>query len=181
MARQKKYSRQQLIDGAFEVVAEHGFRNFTAREVAKKLHSSTQPIYLEFSGMDDLKEAVSVKLHDYLRTKIFTRTITGDNVIDMGLSYIYFATHESELFKCLFVEDYGGGERMYSFSNNTFTERARADETYARLTPFEMAQLHDATWITVTGLASLSCSTIIHPTEEQLITIIKDSIRAILK
>lgn len=177
MARTRKLSQDDIVNSAFELIAEIGLNNLSARSVAKQMGCSTQPIYQEFKSMADLRQHIFLKIDDYLQTEIFTKAITGDNVVDMGLSYIHFATHESELFKILFLDDYGGGERMHTFSYEMFTKRAQEDATYAQLTGEQMNRLHNGTWITVTGLASLSCSAIIHPTTEQLVAIIKDSIR----
>ncbi|MGX7199716.1 TetR/AcrR family transcriptional regulator [Enterococcus nangangensis] len=180
MARKKVITRQQILDAAYDLVAQEGFQKFTARNIAQHMACSTQPIYLEFRNMDELKEAVFDRIHDYLGEEIFTKAITGDNVVDMGLNYIYFAKHENKLYKALYLEDYGGGERMHSFSYTMFSQRARKDEHYANLPEDVINRLHTGTWITVTGLASLMSSNIIHPTQEQMIAIIQDSIGTIL-
>ncbi|MFX3903965.1 TetR/AcrR family transcriptional regulator, partial [Streptococcus suis] len=41
--------------------------------------------------------------------------------------------------------------------------------------------LHMGTWVVATGVAALMTSGIIHPSEEQIIHLMKDSIEAILE
>ena len=59
MARKKTITREQILAAAYEVVATEGFSRFTARNIASKMKCSTQPIYLEFKNMDDLKTELS--------------------------------------------------------------------------------------------------------------------------
>ena len=53
--RRKVYTKDQILKAAYDVVAKEGFKGFTARNIAKKMGISTQPIYLEFKNMEDLK------------------------------------------------------------------------------------------------------------------------------
>lgn len=175
MARRKVITRAQILTAAYDLVAQEGFQRFTARNIAAHMHCSTQPIYLEFKNMEDLKEAVFLKIESYLSEVIFNEVRTGDSVIDMGLNYIYFAQKENKLYKALYLEDYGGGERMHNFSYRMYAKRVSEDKKYAALNKTQVEALHTGTWIIVTGLASLMSSKIIHPTEEQLTQIIQDS------
>ena len=180
MARRKEITRDQILVAALIVVEEQGFHRFTARSVARQMKCSTQPIYLEFTNMDGLREAVFNRIHDYLGDEIFSKSVTGDNVVDMGLNYIAFARERSQLFKALFIEDYDGGERMYNFSEEMFTKHAKEDEHYQNLSAEIMDRLHSGTWITVTGLASLMSSGILTPDQKQLTAIIQDAIATIV-
>lgn len=179
MARRKVITREQILNAAYDLVAQEGFQKFTARNIANHMGCSTQPIYLEFKNMDDLKEAVFQKIEDYLSEVIFQEKRTGDSVVDMGLNYIYFAQRENKLYKALYLEDYGGGERMHNFSFTRYAKRMSEDEKYADLTEKQVAALHTGTWIIVTGLASLMSSGIISPSEEQLISLIENSITSL--
>ena len=60
--RRKVYTKDQILKAAHEVVLESGFEKFTARNVAKKMGISTQPIYLEFKNMEDLKRTLLQKI-----------------------------------------------------------------------------------------------------------------------
>ena len=66
MARKKTITRDQILEAAYTVVSTEGFSRFTARNIAAKMNCSTQPIYLEFQNMEDLKMALIRKVHDHL-------------------------------------------------------------------------------------------------------------------
>lgn len=55
----KKISKETIIDAAVDVLREGGAAAINARSVAKELGCSTQPIYLSFQNMDDLKAAMT--------------------------------------------------------------------------------------------------------------------------
>ncbi len=42
--RRKVYTKDQILKAAYDVVAKEGFKGFTARNIAKKMGISTQPI-----------------------------------------------------------------------------------------------------------------------------------------
>ncbi|WP_071131790.1 TetR/AcrR family transcriptional regulator [Enterococcus timonensis] len=174
-------TREDIIKAGYELVAQEGFHKFTARNIAKLMGTSTAPIYAEFHSMDALKETIFQRIENYLGEVIFNEVRTGDSIVDMGLNYIYFAMGENKLYKALYLEDYGGGERMHNFSYRMYTKRVSEDNKYQSLSKGQVDALHYGTWIIVTGLASLMSSHIIMPTEEQLISIIKDSYEALSK
>ena len=55
----KKVSREAILDAAVEVLRDGGFSAINARSVARKLGCSTQPIYLSFQNMAELKAALT--------------------------------------------------------------------------------------------------------------------------
>ena len=59
MPAARRISRDEIIDAAVEVLRDGGFSAVNARSVAKKLGCSTQPIYLSFKSMDELKTALT--------------------------------------------------------------------------------------------------------------------------
>ena len=170
MARKKTITKEQILTAAYEVVATEGFSKFTARNIANKMKCSTQPIYLEF-----------LKIHKYLAKEVFPVKHTGNTIVDLALNYIHFATSESKLYRALYLEEYGGGKKMQEFSYHYFTEAVKADPEYANLNDVQIDSLHMGTWVVATGVAALMTSGIIHPSEEQIIHLMKDSIEAILE
>ncbi|MGK0552334.1 TetR/AcrR family transcriptional regulator [Enterococcus faecalis] len=181
MARKKTITKEQILNAAYEVVATEGFSKFTARNIANKMKCSTQPIYLEFKNMDDLREALFKKIHNYLAKEIFPVKHTGNTIVDLALNYIHFAASESKLFRALYLEEYGGGQKMQEFSYNYFSEAVKEDEQYTNLNDEQIDSLHLGTWVVATGIAALMSSGIIHPSDQQIERLMQDSIDGILE
>jgi AcrR family transcriptional regulator len=179
--RRKVYTREHILKAAYELINKEGFGNFTARNIAKQMGISTQPIYLEFENMQDLKNTLVEAVFKELSENVFPVEQTGDKVIDLGLNYIHFAQEKHNLYIALFVDDYGGGKLMHSFSSDYFKKLIKAEPKYSSLSEAEITALHDGTWIVVTGIASLASAGIITPTDEQIVKVIKETIANILE
>ena len=59
MPAAKRISKEAIIDAAAAVLRTGGFEAINARSVAKALGCSTQPIYLSFRNMEELKSALT--------------------------------------------------------------------------------------------------------------------------
>ena len=55
------FTKESIIEAAFELATEKGLKSISARLVAQKLKSSTAPVYSYFKSMDELKEVVRNK------------------------------------------------------------------------------------------------------------------------
>lgn len=176
MARKKTITREQILRAAYDVVATEGFSKFTARNIANKMKCSTQPIYLEFKNMEDLKEVLLDKLYNYLSTEVLPVEHTNRPVIDLALNYIHFAGKQKQLYRSLYLEESGGGKRMHEFSNQYFNDTVKKDPKYQHLNEDQIRSLNMGCWIVATGIASLMSSSIIKPTDEEIVTLIQDTI-----
>ena len=58
MPPKPKYTKEEIIAAAFELVREAGSDALTAREVGKRLSTSSSPIFTVFRDMDELRCAV---------------------------------------------------------------------------------------------------------------------------
>lgn len=179
--RRKVYTKDQILKAAYEVVENEGFSGFTARNIAKKMGISTQPIYLEFKNMSDLKNTLLDEICNHLYYDIFPEVRTGDTIIDLGLSYVYFAKEQSNLYNALYVQEYGGGKKMHDFSYNYFHQLIMEHPKYSQLSEKKINALHVGTWICVTGIATLMSSGIIEPTQDEIVHLIDRTIENILQ
>ncbi|HPR81328.1 MAG TPA: TetR/AcrR family transcriptional regulator [Enterococcus sp.] len=178
--RHKVYKREHILKAAYEVIAKDGFTNFTARNVAKKMGVSTQPIYLEFENMQDLKNTLVETVYEDLKKKVFSVEHTGDKLMDLAINYIDLSQKNPKLFIALFIDNYGGGKLMYKQSYDHFCQTIHEHPEYADLSEEHLKALHTGIWISVTGVAALMSSGVIEPTRQQIITVVQQTIDSIL-
>ena len=110
----KKVSREAIIDAAVEVLREGGSAAINARSVAKKLGCSTQPIYLSFQSMDELKAAMTqraIALHtQHVREWLNILEADGScyreysHYSSFGIGFVKFAAEEKYLFRWLYLD-----------------------------------------------------------------------------
>ena len=103
MPPKAKYTRETMIDIAYDLVREHGEASLTARNLAAALGTSTAPIFTAFSSIDEVTRAVAQKAMarygEYLEEgKQINPPFKG-----FGLKYIQFAKDEPQLFRMLFM------------------------------------------------------------------------------
>lgn len=91
MARKKEIDKQRILDAAYKLAVRGGIESLTARNIAKAVNCSTQPIYLEFENMQDLRNQVLARISDELKSNTLQQNFTGEPLIDLDLSYLYFA------------------------------------------------------------------------------------------
>ena len=98
--RNMQFSREDIIEAAFEMVRKTGWEGFSVQAVGKAINSSTMPIYSQFANVRELEDAVCVKAMELLKERMLVER-TGDRWIDQGISYVRFAEEERFLFRCL--------------------------------------------------------------------------------
>ncbi|MGG7078442.1 TetR/AcrR family transcriptional regulator [Clostridium sardiniense] len=104
MPPKNKFSKEQIIDAAFEIAREEGMDSITIRKVASKLKSSIAPIYVNFNEVDELKMAVISKVQE-ISTDMIVEQNTGDAFFDIGIASIKFAKNYSTIFKDLLLKE----------------------------------------------------------------------------
>ncbi len=64
MPPKNKISKEEIIEAAFQIAKEEGLSGITVRNVAKHLGCSIAPIYVNFETIDDLTNAVTMRVLD---------------------------------------------------------------------------------------------------------------------
>ena len=110
----RKTSKEAIINAAVDVLRESGAAALNARNVAKKLGCSTQPIYLCFQNMEDLKAAMTrqvIALHTQ-SVREWLHILDADDSCyrqhshysSYGIGFVKFAALEKHLFRWLYLE-----------------------------------------------------------------------------
>ncbi|MBV1759360.1 MAG: TetR/AcrR family transcriptional regulator [Dethiosulfatibacter sp.] len=90
MPPKNKYTKEQLVDVAFQIACEEGFDNITIRKVAEHLGSSIAPIYVNFKDVGELKHEVVLKAINITK-EIIAEQNSGDPFLDVGTGSVIFA------------------------------------------------------------------------------------------
>ncbi|WP_019639312.1 TetR/AcrR family transcriptional regulator [Paenibacillus fonticola] len=103
MPPQKKFSREEIIQAAFEIARVEGLDHITIRKVASRLGSSIAPIYVNFASVEELVQAVIGKVSE-LSKEILMDMDTGNPFHDIGAASLRFAKEYSVLFRDLVMK-----------------------------------------------------------------------------
>lgn len=94
------FTKEQLIDAAFEIANEEGFDSITIRRVAKMLNSSIAPIYANSKDVNELKSEVVKKAIEICK-EIFEQQDSRDPFLNIGISSVIFAKRYPLLFDAI--------------------------------------------------------------------------------
>ena len=98
MARTIKFSKEYILEKSVEFIKEKGYSNLTARELAKYIGCSTQPIFKNYNNFDMYKE----DLKNYLRK---------------SYAYALYAKKEPNIFFSMFMADLAGSRTVNEVLN----------------------------------------------------------------
>lgn len=103
MPFESKYTKEAIIDAAFEIAEQEGFQAITARTVAKKIKGSVAPIYFNFENIDALIHAVVLKV--FAISQDILSKQTGDSLYEnMGRAGFEFAEKYPVFFRELVLK-----------------------------------------------------------------------------
>lgn len=148
-----KFTKEEIVKASIEIVNEKGFNNISAREVAKKLNSSSKVIFNLFGNMQGLiSEVIS---YGYNLYENFTKEVVSKNKYPTfkatGIAYILFAKEHTEIFKMLFMRKRSTAEMISGEDDlqpliSVIVKNTGISEEVAR-------KLHIENWIFVHGIA----------------------------
>lgn len=103
MPPKAKFSADEIITAALNVIREKGSESISTREIAAILGVSTRPIFTYFKTMEEVKEQAhhaALKIFDEYAAAGLAMPIP---FFGFGMQYIRFAKDEPELYKFLFL------------------------------------------------------------------------------
>ncbi len=101
-----RFSREAVLNAAYQLIRREGPAALNARAVAKELGGSTQPIFRLFTNMEELRGAVIELALQEWKNKLRIRIQdSAFPYLTIGMCFLLFARDEPELFKLLFMRD----------------------------------------------------------------------------
>ena len=154
MPAKKQITREKILEAATQLLLEGGMEAVNIKALAKALHCSTQPIYLSFENMEDLRRAlIPLAVQRFAE---LLRTGTADNEVPClyDMNYIRLAQKEPQLFRFLFVRRNAFAEAREALRGLTEYAIERFMQDY-ELDYDEAHFLHDQLWMQAHGIASM--------------------------
>lgn len=176
MARKKEIDKQRILDAAYKLAVRGGIESLTARNIAKAVNCSTQPIYLEFKNMQDLRNQVLARISDELKSNTLQQNFTGEPLIDLDLSYLYFAKEHVDLFRAMFVDGKFGNQMIVDTLMGLGIEKFKQQFDADQYSDERLKHIVISNWIAATGLATLLINKMANFTQAQMISVLKAQI-----
>lgn len=152
-----KVTKQEIISAAADVVRRSGERALNARNIAAQLGTSTQPVFSNYSSMEELK-AELLKYAEALYGEYIQNTCDSRKYPpykSAGIAYIIFAREEKQLFKLLFMRDRSGAGDMLVDMENIYRPIIQLISDNTGLSTEQARFFHLEMWIYVHGIATM--------------------------
>lgn len=105
MPPKAKFTQEEIVDTALQIVENKGLEYLTARNLGDKLGSSARPIFTTFDNMDEVIDAI-IKKADKVYTSYVNEGLKEQLPFKgVGMAYIRFATERPKLFQLLFMKE----------------------------------------------------------------------------
>ena len=140
MPPKNKFTKEQIIEIAFEIARKEGIDAITIRKIADNLGSSIAPIYVNFKDVEELKEAVISKIYD-ISNSILQNQNSGDVFLDIGIASVKFAKDYSVIFKDIILKNNHYLDNYDEQVGNNIIQEMKKDEALKDLSNEELKLL----------------------------------------
>ena len=171
MPPKAKFTRDEIIEAALNIVRKDGISALTARTLGTSIGSSARPIFTVFQNIEEVQESV-IEAARRLYSEYIDRGLLQEIPFKgVGMQYICFAENEPKLFQLLFMKEQ---EKIPDFSGAL----PMIEESYEKILLSiqnvygwnrDLAQkLYQHLWIYTHGIATLCATKMCRFTEKQL-------------
>lgn len=184
MPPKAKFSREQIIDAAIDIVREDGFDALTSRALGTKLGSSARPIFTVFQNMEEVQQEVIITAKQKYREYI-SKGLSQDLAFKgVGMEYILFSINEPKLFQLLFmteqsqIPDLTG---VLPLIDDSYEQILRSIQSGYEIDKSSAEILYRHLWIYTHGIATLCATNMCRFTDEEVSSMIRQVCISILK
>jgi len=179
MTQRTFFTKEAVVEAAFMLTRERGWAAVTARSIAKKLGSSTMPIYSSMKSMEEIEAEVRARA-EALLLEFQGRDYGGEGSLNMAVGYVTFARDERSLFRFLYVdrparEAAGGRDSRNVTTAEQFMSGAKpvalADQVPTAMEDPRILK----SWIFTHGLASLVSGGVLDLPDERIRSLLLES------
>lgn len=158
MPPKAKFTKEQIVNAALDIIRENGTSELTARALGKRLGSSACPIFTVFDGMEEVLtetvKAAKALYNSYVKEGLkATPAFKG-----VGMQYVNFAVREPKLFQLLFMTEQTQNptmENVLPVIDDNYPVILKSVEDSYVLTQNDAERLYRHLWIYTHGIAAL--------------------------
>ena len=189
MARKKEIDKQRILDAAYKLAVRGGIESLTARNIATEgcgaFFIDVEGEYTNLTKMlggrvikikQDLRNQVLARISDELKSNTLQQNFTGEPLIDLDLSYLYFAKERVDLFRAMFVDCKFGNQMIVDTLMGLGLEKFKQQFDAEQFSEERLNHIVISNWIAATGLATLLINKMANFTQAQMISVLKAQI-----
>lgn len=179
-----KFTKDEIIQAALNIVRAEGIDAITARGLAAKLETSTRPIFTFYENMEDLRQD-TVMAAKALYTQYAAKGLQSEPpFMGVGVQYLKFARNEPKLFQLLFMSEMP--EKFDPFTalrtyDDRFGEVVNIIQGGYQIDSEAAGKLYRHLWIYTHGIATLLVTKVCSFTDEEIRQMLTEVFVSLLK
>lgn len=184
MPPKPKFTREEIVQTALDIVSRKGVEALTAKELGDALGSSARPIFTVFAGMKEVQEAVRAAAMRRFESFAEQRLPGMPLFKQVGMQMVLFGAQEPKLYQLLFMRENRNAVRF----DDVFGELGpTADNCISRLREeYDMSEaeaklLFENVWIYTFGVGALCATRMCRFSEETLGQMLSTEFQAMLR
>lgn len=171
MPPKPKYTREQIVAAALDIVSRQGANALTAKELGHALNTSTTPIFTVFRSMQEVQEAVKAAAME--RFESYAHNMDADMPMfkQVGMQMILFAKEEPQLYQLVFMSQNGDVRSfadIYAHLGGVADECLHTIQRDYGLSATDARSLFEHTWIHTFGIGALCATGVCGFTQEEI-------------
>lgn len=184
MPPKAKFTQEEIINVAMQIVREQGMEAVTSREIGRRLKSSACPIFTVFQNMEELNSALIAAIRSLYREYIregLSQLLAFQGV---GTAYIKFARNEPKFFQLLFMTELKSPtdiDHILAAIDENYNEILRSVKEPYNLTKEEAERLYQHLWVYTHGIATLCATKVCTFSDEEIRERMKEIFISLLK
>lgn len=174
----QKFKKEDILDIAYNIAKEEGLEGINARKIAKILGCSVQPIFHNFTSMEELNKATYDRIYNkYKEYMITARKSINKPYKEMGIAYIKFAADYPEFFKTIFMKHTNMSAENIIINDDMGNDIIKAGQELTGLSYEEQKNFHIRVWIFTHGIACLVATKTVEFTDQEISDILEDTVK----
>lgn len=183
MPPKPKFTKEEIVTAALELVSEKGIDALTARELGVRLGSSARPIFTVFNSMEEVQEEVrtaALKRFESYAEKAMHYTPVFKQV---GVQMILFAMEEPKLYQLVYMSENADATDFESIVERLGDVAQLCVDVIQRdygLSEKDAKALFEHVWIYTFGIGALCATGMCRFSQDEIIQMLGQDFMAML-
>ena len=183
MPPKPKFTKEEIVTAALELVSEKGIEALTARELGVRLGSSARPIFTVFNSMEEVQEevrAAALKRFESYAEKAVHYTPVFKQV---GMQMILFAMEEPKLYQLVYMSENAGATDFEGITQQLGDVAQLCVNVIQRdygLSAEDAKTLFEHVWIYTFGIGALCATGMCRFSQDEIIQMLGQDFMAML-
>lgn len=184
MPPKAKFSREEIIEAALNIVRTEGFDALTSRALGNKLGSSARPIFTVFQNMEEVQQSVMEAAKKVYKEYVQKGLSEKHPFKGVGTQYILFSVKEPRLFQLLFMAEH---KQIPDLSNvlplidESYEQILLSIQNDYKINEISAKNLYYHLWIYTHGIATLCATKMCSFTGDEISRMITEVFTSLLK